>query len=249
MALADWFIIRKGREMGIQHVKPGDIEKTSMRTIRKELLEKGFALPESEAERAVLLRAIHTSADFDYAENLRFAEGGAEAGVRYFQMRSAGLAGGSPSREKIVITDTNMALSGISKRALSELGAEAACFMADPAIAAIAKECGITRARASMEYAGEQHPHAIFASGNAPTALISLSEQIENGLRPALVIGVPVGFVNVVESKELLLATCEKHHVPAIIAMGRKGGSNVAAAIVNALLYTAAGWLDPDERK
>jgi precorrin-8X/cobalt-precorrin-8 methylmutase len=121
--------------------------------------------------------------------------------------------------------------------------------MADPEIAKRAKEEGSTRARASMEYAGKVHPHGVFASGNAPTALISLTEQIEEGLRPSLVVGVPVGFVNVVESKEMLLEACEKHHVPAIIAMGRKGGSNVAAAIINALLYTAAGWLTPENRK
>lgn len=237
--------------MGLQHVKPGDIETTSMRTIRKELEEKGFTLPEKEAERAVLLRAIHTSADFDYAENLRFVENGPEAGVRYFLR---GIQAGSEipeteAEEKIVITDTNMALSGISKRALCRLSGRAVCYMADPEIARIAKEEGSTRARASMEYAGKLHPHAVFASGNAPTALISLTEQIEKGLRPSLVVGVPVGFVNVVESKEMLLDACEHHHIPAVIAMGRKGGSNVAAAIINAMLYTAAGWLNPENRK
>jgi len=237
--------------MGLQHVKPGDIEKTSMRTIRKELEENGFTLPENEAERAVLLRAIHTSADFDYAENLRFVENGPEAGVRYFlRGLQAGEEAAAPAEEaKIVITDTNMALSGISKRALEKLSGRAVCYMADPEIAKRAKEEGSTRARASMEYAGKVHPHGVFASGNAPTALISLTEQIEEGLRPSLVVGVPVGFVNVVESKEMLLEACEKHHVPAIIAMGRKGGSNVAAAIINALLYTAAGWLNPENRK
>ncbi|MCH4006016.1 MAG: precorrin-8X methylmutase [Eubacterium sp.] len=237
--------------MGLQHVKPGDIETTSMRTIRKELEEKGFTLPEKEAERAVLLRAIHTSADFDYAENLRFVENGPEAGVRYF-LRGIQADSEIPeteAEEKIVITDTNMALSGISKRALCRLSGRAVCYMADPEIARIAKEEGSTRARASMEYAGKLHPHAVFASGNAPTALISLTEQIEKGLRPSLVVGVPVGFVNVVESKEMLLDACEHHHIPAVIAMGRKGGSNVAAAIINAMLYTAAGWLNPENRK
>ena len=243
--------MKEGESMGLQHVKPGDIETTSMKTIRKELEEKGFTLPEKEAERAVLLRAIHTSADFDYAENLRFVENGPEAGVRYFLR---GIQAGSEipeteAEEKIVITDTNMALSGISKRALCRLSGRAVCYMADPEIARIAKEEGSTRARASMEYAGKIHPHAVFASGNAPTALISLTEQIENGLRPSLVVGVPVGFVNVVESKEMLLDACEHHHIPAVIAMGRKGGSNVAAAIINAMLYTAAGWLNPENRK
>ena len=234
--------------MGIQHVKPGDIERTSMRIITQELDERGIHLSEDPAMRAVILRAIHTSADFEYAETLRFTGNGPQAGVRYFSMRNAGLAGDSPARSKIIVTDTNMALTGISKRAMEKLDVRAVCYMADPGIASAAKEEGITRARASMEYAGKNQPHAVFVSGNAPTALISLSEQIRSGLRPALVVGVPVGFVNVVESKEMLLAACEECQVPAIIAMGRKGGSNVAAAIVNALLYTAAGWLDPDNR-
>lgn len=235
--------------MEIQHVKPGDIEKNSMKIITEELEEKGISLPEDPACRAVILRAIHTSADFDYAKNLRFTADGPQAGVRYFSVKNAGFAGGSPARPKTVVTDTNMALTGISKRALEKMGARAVCYMADPQIAASAKAQGITRARASMEHAGNIHPHAVFVSGNAPTALISLTEQIRRGLRPALVIGVPVGFVNVVESKEMLLAACEEFRVPAIVAMGRKGGSNVAAAIVNALLYTAAGWLDPDQRR
>ena len=114
--------------------------------------------------------------------------------------------------------------------------------------AAAAKAEGTTRAVASMRRAAAEHPNAVFAVGNAPTALLTIAEEIENGLRPALVIGVPVGFVNVVESKERLFAVCESHGVPAIVAMGRKGGSNVAAAICNALIYSAAEMLDPTAR-
>ena len=233
--------------MGIQHVKPGDIERTSMRIITQELDERGIHLSEDPAMRAVILRAIHTSADFEYAETLQFTGNGPQAGVRYFSTRNAGLAGDSPARSKIIVTDTNMALTGISKRAMEKLDVRAVCYMADPGIASAAKEEGITRARASMEYAGENHPHAVFVSGNAPTALISLSEQIRSGA-PGAGGWCSGRFINVVESKEMLLAACEECQVPAIIAMGRKGGSNVAAAIVNALLYTAAGWLDPDNR-
>ena len=120
--------------------------------------------------------------------------------------------------------------------------------MADPAVAQSAKESGTTRAVAAMHKAAKEYPGAILAVGNAPTALFAIAEEIENGLRPALVIGVPVGFVNVVESKERLLAVCERYGVPAIVAMGRKGGSTVAAAICNALLYSAAEMLDPVAR-
>ena len=130
----------------------------------------------------------------------------------------------------------------------SDLGDTALCYMADPEVAALAKAGGTTRAVASMQRAAQEHPGAVLAVGNAPTALLTIAEKIENGLRPALVIGVPVGFVNVVESKERLFSVCESHGVPAIVAMGRKGGSNVAAAICNALIYSAAEMLDPTAR-
>ena len=129
-----------------------------------------------------------------------------------------------------------------------KLGCEAVCYMADPAVAEAAKQAGTTRAVAAMHRAAREHRGAILAVGNAPTALLTIAEEIEAGLRPALVIGVPVGFVNVVESKETLFAICEQHGVPAIAAMGRKGGSNVAAAICNALVYSAAEMLDPSAR-
>ena len=143
----------------------------------------------------------------------------------------------------------NMALSGITKPGLARLSSTALCYMADPEVAALAKANGTTRAVASMQRAAAEHPGAILAVGNAPTALLTIADLIETaGLRPALVIGVPVGFVNVVESKERLFSVCTAHGVPAIVAMGRKGGSNVAAAICNALVYSAAGMLDPTDR-
>lgn len=217
----------------MEFTKPAEIERESMRIIEDELLSRGAKLPEET--RAVVMRVIHTTADFDYADNLRFTPDAVGCAL-------AALRGGT------IVTDTNMALAGVSKTALRKLGGEAVCFMAEDFIAAEAKKRGVTRAVASMDHAAERTPHAVFAVGNAPTALLRLSEHIENGLRPALVIGVPVGFVNVVESKERALAVCEAHGVPAIVALGRKGGSGVAAAICNALLYAAAELAEPEKR-
>ena len=141
-----------------------------------------------------------------------------------------------------------MALSGISKPSLKKLSSQAVCYMADEAIMKQAKEQGTTRAYASMYRGAEEYPNGIFVSGNAPTALIALSEMIREGLKPTLVIGMPVGFVNVVESKEELFGICEEHDIPAIVAFGRKGGSNVAASVCNALLYSAVDMVDPMKR-
>ena len=217
-----------------QHHLPADIERTSISIITRELDEQGLTPPPETA--AVVKRVIHTTADFDYAKNLRFTPGAVQAAVRALQ------------RGAVIVTDTNMALAGISRPGLAKLGCEAVCYMADPAVAEAAKQAGTTRAVAAMHRAAREHPGAILAVGNAPTALLAIAEEIEAGLRPALVIGVPVGFVNVVESKETLFAICEQHGVPAIAAMGRKGGSNVAAAICNALVYSAAEMLDPSAR-
>ena len=217
-----------------QHHLPADIERTSISIITRELDELGLTPPPETA--AVVKRVIHTTADFDYAKNLRFTPGAVQAAVRALQTGA------------VIVTDTNMALAGISRPGLAKLGCEAVCYMADPAVAAAAKQAGTTRAVAAMHRAAREHPGAILAVGNAPTALLTIAEEIEAGLRPALVIGVPVGFVNVVESKETLFAICEQHGVPAIAAMGRKGGSNVAAAICNALVYSAAEMLDPSAR-
>ena len=214
--------------------RPAEIENGSMAIITEELRARGIALPPENA--AVILRCIHASADFDYAGNLRFTSGAVEAGVKALR------------RGAEIVTDTNMALAGISRPSLKKLGGAAYCFMADERVAEAARAQGTTRAVAAVDWASAQHPGAILAVGNAPTALLRIAEKIERGLRPALVIGVPVGFVNVVESKERVLESCEKHGVPAIVALGRKGGSSIAAAVCNALLYTAAEMLDPKER-
>lgn len=213
---------------------PGEIERGSMEIIKAELDARGIVLPPENA--AVVLRCIHASADFDYAGNLRFTEGAVPAAV-------AALRRGAD-----IVTDTNMALAGVSRPGLERLGGAARCFMAEDFIAAAAKERGTTRAVAAMDWAAEHHPAAIFAFGNAPTALLRIAEKIEGGLRPTLVIGAPVGFVNVVESKERALAVCEEYGVPAIVALGRKGGSSIAAAVCNALIYQAADMLDPKDR-
>ena len=211
------------------YTRPAEIENESMRIISAELKERGIEIP-GNCE-AVVKRVIHATADFEFAKTLTFVCGKC-----------------MDLHRKTIITDTNMALSGISKPSLQKLGCEAFCFMADPGVAAAAKENGTTRAVAAMEYAAERYPGAVFAVGNAPTALFKLAELMECGLRPALVIAVPVGFVNVVEGKEEILRACRKYEVPAIVARGRKGGSTVAAAILNALLYEAAGMLAPESR-
>lgn len=210
--------------MKVQHILPEDIEQTSMAVIAQELSGRGIVLPEEHA--AIVRRVIHTTADFDFAQNLRFTPDAVKLGKEALGSGAA------------VITDTNMAMAGINKPALAKLGGQAFCFMADKDVEQAAKKKGSTRAAAAMEKAARQYPNAIFAIGNAPTALLRIAELIRSGLlRPALVIGVPVGFVNVVESKETALAVCQANGIPAILAMGRKGGSGVAAAICNALLY------------
>ena len=217
----------------LEQMKPMDIEKRSFAIIT-ELL--GNRRLEAENE-LVIKRVIHTTADFDYVDNLAFSDHAVEKGI-------AALRAGCD-----IVTDTQMAKAGINKTILASLGGEVHCFMSDADVAAEAKERGVTRAFVSMERAAALKKPCIFAIGNAPTALFSLEALMETGkLHPALIIGVPVGFVNVVESKERLFAVCEKHDVPAIVAMGRKGGSNVAAAICNALIYSAAEMLDPTAR-
>ena len=208
----------------IENVLPADIEKRSMQIIAGELEERGIALdPRNEA---VIKRVIHTSADFDYAENLAFSAGAVDAGIAALK------------RGATIVTDTQMARSGVSKPALAKLGGSVECYMSDDDVAAAAKAAGTTRAVACMEKACRVEGDLIVAIGNAPTALIRLAELIAEGkIAPALVVGVPVGFVNVVVSKEIIMDA----GVPYIVARGRKGGSNVAAAICNAMLYEATG--------
>ena len=199
-------------------VKPMDIEKRSFEIIT-ELLGDRRLPPEVEP---VVKRVIHTTADFDYADNLRFSDRAVERGVE-------ALRGGCD-----IVTDTQMAKAGVNKTILARLGGEVHCFISDPDVAGEARDRGVTRAAVSMERAAALGKRCVFAIGNAPTALLALAELMEQGqLDPALVIGVPVGFVNVVESKELIMTA----DVPYIVARGRKGGSNVAAAICNAMLY------------
>ena len=214
-------------------MKPMEIEQRSFEIIT-ELLRDRVLDPENEL---VIKRVIHTTADFDYADNLTFSDHAVRKGI-------AALKSGCD-----IVTDTQMAKAGINKTILASLGGEVHCFMSDPDVAQEARSRGVTRAFVSMEKAAALEKPCIFAIGNAPTALLSLEQLMEEGkAAPALIIGVPVGFVNVVESKERLFAVCEKHDVPAIVAMGRKGGSNVAAAICNALIYSAAEMLDPTAR-
>ena len=202
----------------LENVKPREIETRSFEIITEELGDTPL-VPGTEL---IVKRCIHTSADFDYAKNLCFSPDAVDKAI-------AAIKAGA-----CIVTDTQMAKAGINKRALSRYGGEVYCFMSDEDVAKIAAEQGTTRATASMDKAASLDRKLIFAIGNAPTALVRLYELIQDGkLNPELIIGVPVGFVNVVQSKELIMET----DVPYIVARGRKGGSNIAACICNALLY------------
>lgn len=210
----------------IEHIQPMEIEQRSFEIIT-ELLGQRRLDPENER---VIKRVIHTTADFEYADSLAFSEHAVQKGLD-------ALRGGCD-----IVTDTQMAKAGINKTALARLGGQVHCFISDPDVAREAKDRGITRAAVSMERAAGLEKPCIFAIGNAPTALLTLRALLDEGrVSPALIVGVPVGFVNVVESKERILEACLARQVPIIAAMGRKGGSAVAAAICNALLYTATG--------
>ena len=206
--------------MSIEFWKPEEIERESFRRITEELGDKTFPV----GIDLVVKRVIHTTADFSFADTLLFSEDVVEKGKEAIR------------RGACVVTDTNMALAGINKARLAKFGAAARCFMAEADVVAEARERGVTRAAISMERAAAlaaERP-LILAVGNAPTALIKIKELVDAGvMEPALLIGVPVGFVNVVEAKELFVGSS----IPHIIARGQKGGSTVAAAIVNAILY------------
>ncbi len=208
----------------LEQVLPADIEKRSFEIITEELGDKVLA-PGTEP---IVKRCIHTSADFDYADNLVFSENAVQRALDAIRSGAS------------IVTDTQMGRAGINKKRLARYGGEVYCFMSDEDVAEAAKKNGTTRAAASMDKAAEMYRNAraeslIFAVGNAPTALVRLYELIKEGrLRPELIIGVPVGFVNVVQSKELIL---NLEDTPYIVARGRKGGSNIAACICNALLY------------
>ena len=202
----------------LENVRPRDIERRSFEIITEELGNRKL-----DADKELIIkRCIHTSADFDYADNLCFSDGVVEKAIEAIKNGAC------------IVTDTQMGRSGINKKALAKYGGEVYCFMSDEDVAKTAKENGTTRATASMDKAATMNKPMIFAIGNAPTALVRLYELIQEGkIHPALIIGVPVGFVNVVQSKELIMET----DVPYIVARGRKGGSNIAACICNALIY------------
>lgn len=202
----------------LEKVQPQEIEARSMEIITAEL--NGRVLDEQQA--TIIKRCIHTSADFDYADHLCFSPGAVEIAINAIKDGA------------VIVTDTQMVKAGINKKALANYNNEVMCFMADEDVAVAAVEHGTTRAVASINKAVSLNCPIIFAIGNAPTALVRIYELIKEGkLKPELVIGVPVGFVNVVASKELIMET----DVPYIVAKGRKGGSNIAACICNALLY------------
>lgn len=205
-------------KVNLEKVRPKEIETRSFEIITEELGDKKL-IPGTEL---IVKRCIHTSADFDYADNLCFSEGVVEKAIEAIKNGAC------------IVTDTQMAKAGINKKALAKYGGEVCCFISDEDVAAKAKEEGTTRAAASMDKAAALGKPLIFAVGNAPTALVRLYELMEEKkLFPYLIVGVPVGFVNVVQSKEMIMDT----EAPYIIARGRKGGSNIAACICNALLY------------
>ena len=202
----------------IENVQPKDIETKSFEIITRELNGRTF---ENNTE-LIVKRCIHTSADFDYADNLCFSDDVVAKAME-------AIRGGAS-----IVTDTNMAKAGINKVSLGKYGGQVHCFMSDEDVAAAARESGMTRASESMKKAAAMGEPFIYGIGNAPTALITLYDLMEEGkVDPLLIIGAPVGFVNVVQSKELIMST----NVPFIIPKGRKGGSNIAACIVNAILY------------
>ena len=204
----------------IEHLLPEEIEKRSFEIISMELMKQGIIIPKEQ--EMVTKRVIHTSADFDYTKTLVFSEDAVKI-AKELIIKGAD-----------IVTDTNMALAGINKKTLAKFDGEAHCFMADEEVAHLAKKRKTTRAAVSMEMAAKLEKPVIFAIGNAPTALIQLYEMMQEGIwKPAFIIGVPVGFVNVEASKELILQT----EIPHIVNRGRKGGSNIAAAICNAILY------------
>ncbi len=207
--------------VALDYIKPMDIEHRSMEIIGEEM-----PVPIPKENEAVVKRVIHATADFDYAKNLTFSVNAVKIGADAIKKGCS------------IVTDTAMIMAGVNKRVLSSLGCGVYNFMSDPDVAEEAKRRSCTRATVSMEKANQLNKPLIYAIGNAPTALISLYELYEAGklIRPQLIIGVPVGFVNVVEAKELIMEI----GIPFIVARGRKGGSNVAVAICNALLYTAS---------
>lgn len=207
------------------HLKPEEIEAESFRIIDHEVEPHKWPA----AEWSIVRRVIHTSADFEYVRTLSMSDDAVAAGVR------AIIAGRGS------VTDTTMALSGISKPRLTKFNVPVACFVADQQVAKDAAVQGVTRSILAMRKGTADSGNGIFLIGNAPTALFELLRQVrEEGMRPDLIVGLPVGFVGAEESKEELIKVATEYNIPFITNRGRKGGSNVAAAVMNALLILAA---------
>jgi precorrin-8X/cobalt-precorrin-8 methylmutase len=208
------------------HLRPEEIEAESFRIIEAEVGSHSW----SPLEWPVVRRAIHTSADFDYARTMTFSPNAVECGIAALQSGRG------------LVTDTTMALAGINKRILARFGSAFSCHVADPDVAVAAIKEGATRSILAMRRAAADYGNGIFVIGNAPTALFELLRLVrEQGLRPDLVIGLPVGFVGADESKDALIREASEFNIPFVTNRGRKGGSNVAAAVVNALLLMVAG--------
>ncbi len=202
-------------------MKPDEIEKLSFQIIEREIGPHHLA----DEQWLIVRRMIHTSADFEYKEMVRFHPDAIQAGLDAIR------------RGKNIITDTNMARVGIRKKELDLFGASTACLMNDPAVHRQAEASSHTRAKVAVDMAVEDMKGGIYVVGNAPTALMRLVELVkEQKARPALIIGLPVGFVNAAESKAALVDL----NYPFISNVGRKGGSTVAASVVNALAIMAA---------
>lgn len=205
--------------MEFKSILPKDIEKKSFEIITEILGDQKL----DEINAPVIKRCIHTSADFEYKDNLYFSD-------NVVNILKEAIKNGAD-----IVTDTQMAKAGINKKLLESFGGQVHCFIQDEDVATEAKERGVTRSTVSMEKASRLQKPFIFAIGNAPTALICIDKLIkEKKINPLAVVAVPVGFVNVVESKELIVDA----NVPSVVARGRKGGSNIAAAIINAILYS-----------
>ena len=222
-------------ETKLEQVLPGDIEARSMAIIEKEINEMDQEMVDlwnskTDEEKKIIKRCIHTSADFDYLKNIFFS---GQAVAKMMDSLKNGCT---------IVTDTNMAKAGINKAAAAKLGCNVQCFMADDDVAEAASKNGTTRAVSAMEKASEIEGPVLIAVGNAPTALVKIHELVESGkLKPKGIIAIPVGFVNVVPAKEIMVLDGKDNKFPVIVGRGRKGGSNVAAAIVNAMLYMCTG--------
>lgn len=207
------------------HLRPEEIEAESFRIIEAELGPHDWA----EREWPLVRRAIHTSADFEYASNMVISANAVQSGIAAL---NEGLG---------IVADTNMVVSGVTRERLKSFGVEACCFVADPEVAREAKELGVTRSILAMRKAARDPRNGIFLIGNAPTALFELIRLIrEEKVAPRLVVGLPVGFVGAAESKEALKELAKEYpELPYVTNTGRKGGSNVAAAVMNAILIQA----------